>query len=155
MAGKSQHVDHHTRIDHVSPHTGSNETYRGVLDGRAHGVFNGKIFVHKGAQKTDARLANANLLLTSDAEVDTKPELEIYADDVKCSHGATVGRLDDQMMYYLRTRAIEKEVARSLLTYAFAGEVIRHMSLLPVRNRLEQIIAGRLPDTVLIKEFIK
>jgi Fe-S cluster assembly protein SufD len=154
MATDKQHVDHHTRVDHLSPNTSSKETYRGVLGGRARGVFNGKIIVHKDAQKTDAHLTNANLLLSADAEVDTKPELEIYADDVKCSHGATVGQLDQQMLHYLRTRAIKEDVARSLLTFAFADEVVRRIDYAEIRNRLEKIIVGKLPDADLIKEFV-
>jgi Fe-S cluster assembly protein SufD len=154
MANKSQHVDHHTRVDHLSPNTSSNETYRGVLGGRSRGVFNGKIVVHKDAQKTDAHLTNANLLLSGDAEVDTKPELEIYADDVKCSHGATVGALDENMLHYLRTRAINKDVARSLLTFAFADDVVRRINYPQIRQRLEKIIVGKLPDAELITEFV-
>lgn len=155
MAGAGQHVDHHTRVDHIAAHTTSRETYRGVLTGKARGVFNGKIVVHEGAQKTDAQLSNANLLLSNDAEVDTKPELEIYADDVKCAHGATVGRLDENMLYYLRTRAIPAEVAKSLLTFAFAEDVITRIGLAPLRERLGKAVVGRLPDADLIREFTR
>ncbi|MEX2352740.1 MAG: Fe-S cluster assembly protein SufD [Gammaproteobacteria bacterium] len=155
MADKSQHIDNHTRVDHLSPHTSSSETYRGVLSGRSRGVFNGKVIVHKDAQKTDAHQSNANLLLSNDAEVDTKPELEIYADDVKCSHGATIGQLDETMLFYLRSRAIEEDTARSLLTFAFAEDVIRRIQLAPVRKRIESIVVGRLPDADLIKEFVQ
>lgn len=154
IAGRQQHVDNHTRIDHLCPHTQSEENYRGVLDGKARGVFNGKIVVHKDAQKTDARQSNANLLLSDEAEVDTKPELEIYADDVKCSHGATIGQLDERMLFYLRSRAIDKDVARSLLTFAFAEDVISRIELKPVRARLERLAVGRLPDAELIQEFM-
>ena len=154
IANQKQHVDNHTRIDHLCPHTRSEEIYRGVLDGQARGVFNGKVVVHKDAQKTDARQSNANLLLSDDAEVDTKPELEIYADDVKCSHGATIGQLDEQMLFYLRSRAIEKDVAKSLLTFAFAEDVISRIELQPVRERLEYLVVGRLPDADLIREFM-
>ena len=155
VAGAGQHVDHHTRLDHIAPRTTSRETYRGVLTGKARGVFNGKIVVHEGAQKTDAQLSNANLLLSNDAEVDTKPELEIYADDVKCAHGATVGRLDENMLYYLRTRAIPAEVAKSLLTFAFAEDVITRIGLAPLRERLGKAVVGRLPDADLIREFTR
>ncbi len=155
VAGERQHMDNHTRIDHEQPHTTSVEHYRGVLTGRARAVFNGKVVVHKDAQKSDARQANANLLLSDDAEVDTKPELEIYADDVKCSHGATIGRLDDDMLFYLRTRAIPEAVARSLLIYAFADEVIQHIGFQPIRARLEQRVLGRLPDADVIREFVQ
>lgn len=155
MASGTQHIDNHTRVDHSMPHTSSEETYRGVLDGKARAVFNGKVVVHKDAQKTDAQQSNANLLLSNDAEIDTKPELEIYADDVKCSHGATVGQLDENMLFYLRSRAIDKSTARSLLTFAFADEVIKHIRFAPIRERLEYIVVGRLPDASLITEFIQ
>lgn len=155
LAGGRQHIDNHTRIDHLKPNTSSREHYRGVLDGRARGVFNGKVVVHKDAQKTDAHQSNANLLLSDNAEVDTKPELEIYADDVKCSHGATVGQLDESMLFYLRSRAIDEETARSLLTFAFADEVISHIKLDAVRKRLESVVVGKLPDTDVIKEFMQ
>jgi Fe-S cluster assembly protein SufD len=155
LANGRQHVDNHTCIHHLKPNTGSKEYYRGVLDGHARGVFNGRVIVHKDAQKTDAHQSNANLLLSDNAEVDTKPELEIYADDVKCSHGATVGQLDDAMLFYLRSRAIDIDTARSLLTFAFADEVIRHIRLEAVRKRLESVVVGKLPDTAVIREFIQ
>ncbi|MBI2969530.1 MAG: Fe-S cluster assembly protein SufD [Gammaproteobacteria bacterium] len=155
LAGGRQHVDNHTRIDHEQPRTRSSENYRGVLDGWARAVFNGKVIVHKDAQKADAHQSNANLLLSGHAEVDTKPELEIYADDVKCSHGATVGQLDQNMLFYLRTRAIPADAARSLLTFAFADDVIRRIRLAPIRSRLERSVAGRLPDAELIREFMQ
>ncbi len=144
MVSGRQHVDHHTRIDHLRPHTQSEEFYKGVLDGYARAVFSGKVVVHEGAQKTDARQANRNLLLSRDAEVDTKPELQIYADDVKCSHGATVGSLDESALFYLRSRGIDKDTARSLLTYAFAKDVIRGIGLAPIRACLEGIITPSL-----------
>ncbi len=155
IAGQKQHIDNHTRIDHLSPHTVSKENYRGILSGRARGVFNGKVVVHKDAQKTDAQQSNANLLLSKNAEVDTKPELEIYADDVKCSHGATIGQLDDNMLYYLRTRAIDVDTAKSLLTFAFAEDVINQIQLEPIRHRLEQVVVGKLPDANIIRDFIQ
>ena len=137
----------------MQPETRSRENYRGVLNGNARGVFNGKVVVHKDAQKTDASQSNANLLLSDNAEVDTKPELEIYADDVKCSHGATIGQLDKDMLFYLRSRSIDESTARSLLTYAFAEEIIREIEIVPLRQHLEQMIIGRLPDPALIREF--
>ena len=155
LGNNSQHVDNHTLIRHKQPHTTSNEHYRGVLNGRARAVFNGKVIVHEQAQKTEAHQSNANLLLSGAAEVDTKPELEIYADDVKCSHGATVGRLDESMLFYLRSRAINEDTARSLLTYAFADEIISDIRFPELRVRLEQGIAGELPDTDVIKEFMQ
>lgn len=155
MAGGKQHIDNHTRVDHCMPHTSSDETYRGVLDGKARAVFNGKVVVHRDAQLTDAQQSNANLLLSDDAEIDTKPELEIYADDVKCSHGATVGQLDENMLFYLRSRGIDAHTARSLLTFAFADEVIKRIKFAPVRERLEYKVVGRLPDAALITEFMQ
>jgi Fe-S cluster assembly protein SufD len=153
MTNDKQHVDNHTRVDHLKPNTHSSENYRGVLNGKSRAVFNGKVVVHPQAQKIEAHQNNANLLLSDDAEIDTKPELEIYADDVKCSHGATVGQLDQNMLFYLRSRAIDEETAKSLLTYAFADEVIGDISFAPVKNRLEYLIVGRLPDAELIREF--
>jgi Fe-S cluster assembly protein SufD len=153
MTSDKQHIDNHTRVDHLKPNTHSRENYRGVLNGKSRAVFNGKVVVHPQAQKIEAYQSNANLLLSDDAEIDTKPELEIYADDVKCSHGATVGQLDQNMLFYLRSRAIEEETARSLLTYAFADEVIRDISFTPIKNRLEYLIVGQLPDAELIREF--
>ncbi len=155
MAQDTQHVDFHTTVNHISPNTRSNETYRGVLGDKSRGVFNGKIVVHKDAQKTEAHLSNANLLLSSNAEVDTKPELEIYADDVKCSHGATIGRLDDNMLFYLRTRAIEKDVARSLLTFAFAEDVIEKINYPQICKRLQKKVMGKLPDSNVIEDFVQ
>ncbi len=153
MTDNKQHIDNHTRVDHLKPNTYSTETYRGVLNGKSRAVFNGKVVVHPQAQKIEAHQNNANLLLSDDAEIDTKPELEIYADDVKCSHGATVGQLDQDMLFYLRSRAIDEETAKSLLTYAFADEVLKDISFAPVKNRLEYLIVGRLPDAALIREF--
>jgi Fe-S cluster assembly protein SufD len=154
IANGKQHVDNHTWINHLKPRTVSRENYRGVLDGHARGVFNGKVVVHKHAQKTDARQSNANLLLSDHAEIDTKPELEIYADDVKCSHGATIGQLDENMLFYLRTRAIDAATAKSLLTFAFADEVITGIKFLPIRTRLESTVVGKLPDSGLIRDFM-
>lgn len=153
MTNNKQHVDNHTRVDHIKPNTHSSENYRGVLNGKSRGVFNGKVVVHPQAQKIEAYQNNANLLLSDDAEIDTKPELEIYADDVKCSHGATVGQLDQNMLFYLQSRAIDEETARSLLTYAFADEVLKDISVTQVKNRLEYLIVGQLPDADLIREF--
>lgn len=147
-----QHVDHHTRIDHAYPRCLSREHYRGVLDGASRGVFNGKFIVHPDAQQTDAQQSNHNLLLSEQAEVDTKPELEIYADDVKCAHGATVGQLDENMLFYLRSRGITKELAKGLLIYAFAHEVIGRMQVAPVVKHLEEILIARLPEG--IREFV-
>jgi len=145
MTGGRQHADHHTRIDHLSPACTSEEYYRGVLSGRSHAVFNGKVVVHEGADATDARQSNDNLLLSRHAEVDTKPELEIYADDVKCAHGATVGQLDADSLFYLRSRGVDEETARNLLIHAFAGDVIRRFSLPEVRKSVAHAMLARLP----------
>jgi Fe-S cluster assembly protein SufD len=148
-----QHVDNHTRVDHAVPRTVSDELYRGVLSGRGRAVFNGKAVVHPGAAGTDARQSNANLLLSPEAEVDTKPELEIYADDVKCAHGATTGQLDTAALFYLRSRGLDEDTAKSLLTYAFADTVLARMDLAPLRRHAEQLVVGRLPDADRIREF--
>jgi len=153
LAGGRQHVDHHTRIDHAKPHGTSREYYKGVLDDGARGVFNGKVIVHPGAQKTDAHLANHNLLLSKSAEVDTKPELRIDADDVKCAHGATVGQLDETALFYLRSRAIDAGTARALLTYAFAHDVIERIRVAPLRGALEQVLFARLPEGDRLREL--
>jgi Fe-S cluster assembly protein SufD len=136
LKGKS-HVDNHTRIDHKQPYTNSQEYYKGILGDKSRAVFNGKVIVHPDAQKVDAQQANRNLLLSEGAEVDTKPELEIYADDVKCAHGAAVGQLDKDQVFYLRSRGMDERAARQLLTYAFAEEMIRRIDLIPVRDRIE------------------
>jgi Fe-S cluster assembly protein SufD len=154
LAGGRQHMDSHTRIDHLKPHTRSREDYRGVLTARARAVFNGKIRVHEDAQKSEAHQSNRNLLLSDEAEIDTKPELEIYADDVKCTHGATIGQLDEDALFYLRTRGIGEDMARGLLTFAFADDVIARIGLEPIRRHLEHIVVGRLPDAERIREFV-
>jgi len=140
--GGNQHTDFHTRVDHRRPDCASREFYRGILDGGSRAVFNGKVVVHDGADGTDARQANHNLLLSETAEIDTKPELEIYADDVKCSHGATVGQLDDDAMFYLQSRGIGAAKARSMLTFAFADDVINRMGLQAVKTMLEEQMIG-------------
>jgi len=153
MAEGRQHVDHHTRVDHVAPHTRSEESYKGVLGGAARGVFNGKVVVHPRAFKTDARQSNNCLLLSKDAEADSKPELEIYADDVKCAHGATVGQLDANALFYLRSRGIDADAARRLLTFAFAAEVLNRVPDAPIREALTARVAGRLPDTIVPEDL--
>lgn len=153
LTGGRQHVDHHTRIDHASPHGTSREYYKGVLDGGSRGVFNGKVIVHPGAQRTDAQLSNHNLLLSKMAEIDTKPELQIDADDVKCTHGATVGQLDDAQLFYLRSRGVDEAMARTLLTYAFAHDVIERIRIAPLRRQLEQVLFARLPQGERIREL--
>ena len=133
-----QHIDNYTQVEHVAPHCTSDEFYKGVLDGRSRAVFHGRIVVHQDAQKTDAKQQNRNLLLSPNAEIDTKPQLEIYADDVKCAHGVTVGQLDDEALFYLRSRAIDKNTARRMLTFAFANEVINRMDNAAIRDYLEK-----------------
>jgi Fe-S cluster assembly protein SufD len=127
LAGEGQHVDDHTRIDHFAPETRSDEAFRAVIGRRGHGVFNGKVVVHRDAQRIDARQTNDTLLLADHAEIDTKPELEIYADDVKCSHGSTVGELDAEQLFYLRSRGIDETEGRELLTRAFAAVVLERI----------------------------
>lgn len=153
VAGR-QHVDHHTRVDHAKPHGTSREFYRGILDGSSRGVFNGRVIVHQDAQHTDAQQSNSNLLLSREAEVDTKPQLEIYADDVKCAHGATIGQLDEDMIFYLRSRGVDAAAARGLLTYAFANDIINRVRVAPLRARLQRIMLGRLPQADLIRELV-
>ncbi|MGM0638293.1 MAG: Fe-S cluster assembly protein SufD [Pseudomonadota bacterium] len=141
-----QHVDSHTLANHNAPHTYSNENYKGILDDRAHGVFNGKVVVKRDSQKIEGYQSNANLLLSDRAQIDAKPELEIYADDVKCSHGTTTGQLDEEAIFALRTRGIDRQTARGLLTLAFAGEVLEEVNLDVVAERVELAVAGKLPE---------
>jgi Fe-S cluster assembly protein SufD len=145
-----QHLDNTTVVDHAEPGSYSNEHYKGVLDGNAHGVFQGKIIVRPDAQKTDAHQLNRNLLLSEAAQADTKPELEIYADDVKCSHGATVGEIDDDALFYMRARGIDDHEARQMLVEAFVGEIIDTVSIEPIRDHLRKTVAQWLAagDTV-------
>ena len=139
-----QHVDNHTGIDHASPRCSSRQLYKGILDDSSRGVFDGKIMVRQGSQKTDAHQLNSNLLLSEQATVDTKPQLEIYADDVKCTHGAAIGRLDAEAIYYLRTRGLGLAKARAILTYAFASEAIEGIKIEPLREYLDRILLTRL-----------
>ncbi len=139
-----QHMDHHTRIEHRCPRGTSREWYKGVLDDHARGIFSGRVVVHPQAQRTDAEQANHNLLLSDSAEADSRPQFEIYADDVKCSHGSTVGSLDPDALFYLRTRALDETLARQLLVYAFASDILARMRLAPLRMALERDFAARL-----------
>jgi Fe-S cluster assembly protein SufD len=138
-----QHIDHQTRIEHVAPNCYSRELYKGILDGASHGVFNGKVYVHPAAQKTDGKQTNNTLLLSEKAQIDTKPQLEIFADDVKCTHGATVGRLDETSLFYMKSRGINARTARELLTYAFAADVLETIELAEVREGLEAAVLRR------------
>jgi len=149
VAGRRQHIDNHTLIDHAQPHCSSRELYKGILDGSATGVFNGVIKVRPDAQKTDSVQQNKNLLLSRDALINTKPQLEIFADDVKCTHGATIGQLDSDSLFYLRARGIPEEQARSLLIYAFASEVVEGFKVDWLRDGLHSLLSGYLstPET--------
>jgi Fe-S cluster assembly protein SufD len=137
-------VDNHTTIDHAQPHGTSHELYKGILTGKAGAVFNGKIIVRPGAQKTDAKQTNKNLVLSEDATINTKPELQIHADDVRCTHGATIGQLDPDAIFYMQSRGIAQDQARDLLIYAFAREVTDRIRLAPLRTEVEKIIRERL-----------
>lgn len=145
LTGKT-HVDNHTLVDNTMPNCFSNELYKGVMDEKSTGVFSGKIFVRPDAQKTNAYQTNNNILLSDDATVNTKPQLEIFADDVKCSHGCTVGRLDEEALFYLRTRGISREHAQAMLLEAFAVSVVEQIKIEPLRKYAEQLIADRLSD---------
>ncbi len=140
VAGGKQHVDNHTTLDHAKPHCSSRELYKGILDGRASAVFNGKIIVRKDAQKTDSKQTNKNLLLSEDATINTKPQLEIHADDVKCTHGATIGQLGEEALFYLRSRGIPLPDARAMLTYAFAGDLLGRVQYEPLRAGLDHLL---------------
>ena len=143
----TQHVDNHTVLDHAQPHCDSRELYKGILDGGSRAVFNGRIIVRPDAQRTDAKQSNPNLILSDGALAHTRPQLEIYADDVKCTHGATVGRLDENAIFYLRSRGIGRDDARNLLIRAFAGEVLERVAIEPLRELLEQAVEARLLHT--------
>ena len=139
----TRHVDNHTAVDHAKPHGTSRELYKGILDGKARAVFNGKVVVRPDAQKTDAQQTNRNILLSEDATIDTKPELQIFADDVKCAHGATVGQLDPEQLFYLISRGIPERAARNLLTYAFGASVIERIPVRSVVERLERTVMAQ------------
>ena len=143
MIDGTQHADHQTFVEHLAPSCASRELYKGILDGTSHGVFNGKVYVDPIAQKTDGKQTNHSLLLSAEARVDTKPQLEIFADDVKCTHGATVGRLDLAALFYMKSRGIGAKQARALLTYAFAAEVLETIELDALREGLEKLAFAR------------
>jgi len=144
MTNDSQHVDNQVFVDHAAPHTTSRQVYKGVLDGHSRGVFHGNITVRPEAHKTDAQQMDKNLLLSDAAEADTKPALWIYADDVKCGHGATCGKLDDIALFYLRSRGLDEESARRVLIHAFANEVLDNVALTPLRIHLERFVSSSL-----------
>jgi Fe-S cluster assembly protein SufD len=144
LTREEQLADHHMIVEHAQPHCASHEYFNGILDDKSKGVFHGRIFVHQIAQKTDAKQTNKNLLLSDDATADTKPQLEIYADDVKCTHGATIGQLDEESIFYLRSRCIPEKTARRMLIHAFAGEIIERVKCGPVREVIDKLVWNRL-----------
>lgn len=144
LGKETQHIDHHTFVDHAKPNCESNEVYKGILDGKSRGVFNGQILVRQDAQKTNAYQSNKTVLLSDNATIDTKPQLEIFADDVKCSHGATVGRLDEEAYFYIVSRGIPHQMAQSMLLHAFAADVIEAVNIEPVREQLNHKLFEKL-----------
>ena len=152
MLGGEQHCDHQTQIIHAQPNCFSRELYKGVLDDRSHGVFNGKVLVHPIAQKTDGKQTNNTLLLSDTAQIDTKPQLEIFADDVKCTHGATVGQLDEESIFYLRSRGIDLDTARRMLIHAFAGEIVARIRHEGAREEMDKLVWDRLEQHPLVAE---
>lgn len=150
-----QHIDNHTKVNHNAPRTYSNENYKGILDGRARGVFNGRVYIKRDAQQVLGYQNNANLLLSDRAEIDTKPELEIYADDVQCSHGTTTGQLDENAIFALRARGIDEQMARGLLTLAFANEVMERIRHGELTDRVERAVAGKLPDRFNLESLVE
>lgn len=149
-----EHVDNHLRVEHAKPHCDSREFFKGILDDNSRGVFTGRIIVHPDAQKTDAKQTNMNLLLAEGARIDTKPQLEIFANDVKCTHGATIGQLDADAIFYLRSRGLAQETARAVLIHAFAGESVEKIRPQPLRRQLQQILLKRLPHGELLQEAV-
>ena len=147
-----QMVDNHMRVDHAKPNCYSHELYKGVLDGNARSVFNGLIHVHQDAQKTDAVQSNRNLLLSRGALASSNPQLEIFADDVRCTHGSTIGQLDEDAIFYLRSRGIGDAAARSLLTYAFASDIVDRIKVESVRRDLEELLFHRLPHGEVVRQ---
>ncbi len=154
MVEGRQLVDNHMRVDHVAAHCDSHELFKGILEGHARAIFSGRIFVHKGAQKTDAKQTNRNLLLSPTALVNSNPQLEIFADDVRCTHGSTVGQLDELAVFYLRSRGIGEEAAKSLLTYAFAADIVQRIKDKSVRRDLEEFLFRRLPRGEVVRQAV-
>lgn len=149
-----QLVDNHLVVDHAKPHCDSREYFKGILAGRSRGIFSGRIIVREDAQKTDAKQTHMSLLLSEDAQVESKPQLDIFADDVKCTHGATIGQVSEEAIFYLRARGLNKEAARSLLVYAFAGENVDKIKVEPLRSQVNQWLYARLPQGRLLKETV-
>jgi Fe-S cluster assembly protein SufD len=144
LADGDRLVDNHTTIDHAKPHCPSHEIYKGILGGRARAIFNGKIIVRQDAQKTDAKQTNRALLLTDEAVINTKPQLEIFADDVKCTHGAAIGQLDEDAVFYLQTRGLTFSEARDMLIHAFAGDILDRVQIAPLKHALEAELYAQL-----------
>ena len=155
VANGRQHVDFHTNVEHAAPRCESNEYYKGIAGGRGRGVFNGRVHVHPDAQKTEAHQTNRNLLLSRNAEIDTKPQLEIHADDVKCSHGATIGQLDEQMLFYMRSRGIPESAARGMLTYGFARDVVDRIARSELREAIGAAVLEHLPGGDGLHEILR
>ncbi|SHE22311.1 Fe-S cluster assembly protein SufD [methanotrophic endosymbiont of Bathymodiolus puteoserpentis (Logatchev)] len=151
---KRQHIDNHTRINHLQPHAISRELYKGVLDQRARGVFQGRVVVAEYAQKTSSEMNNRNLLLSNDAEADTKPQLEIYADDVKCAHGVTVGQLDEKSIFYLQSRCVDEATARNMLTFAFANEMVFKIKIKNLHDQILEQLLARFPQEGIQQEWL-
>ncbi len=151
---KRQHIDNHTRINHLKPQAFSRELYKGVLDDRARGIFQGRVIVAADAQKTDSQMNNRNLLLSDDAEADTKPQLEIYADDVKCGHGVTVGQLDEKSIFYLQSRCIDEETARNMLTFAFANDMVDKIKIKSLHDGVLEQVLQRFPQEGVEKSWL-
>jgi Fe-S cluster assembly protein SufD len=148
VAGDSQLIDNHTAVHHSKPNCNSNQLYKGIIGGKAHGVFNGKIMVEKDAQKTNAYQSNKNILLSNDAVVNAKPQLEIFADDVKCTHGATTGQMDDEALFYLHSRGINENNAKALLNLAFADDVLNKISDEHFREHIHSLVEQKLKSAV-------
>jgi Fe-S cluster assembly protein SufD len=153
MPGGRQHIDNFMLVEHRAPHCDSRQFYNGILKESASGVFSGRIIVHEDAQKTDAKQTNRNLLLSDDAQIDSKPQLEIYADDVKCTHGATIGQLDEESIFYLRARGIPEETARTLLLFGFAAENLERMRQRPIRDYVINLVTDWLPHGEILKKL--
>ncbi len=151
---KRQHLDNHTRINHLEPQAVSRELYKGVLNQRARGVFQGRVLVAEKAQKTDSDMHNHNLLLSDDAEVDTKPQLEIYADDVKCAHGITIGQLDEKSIFYLQSRCVDEEAAKNMLTFAFANEMVDKITLPALHDKVLAQVLAKFPQAGIQQEWL-
>ena len=146
MGSQKQHLDNFTRINHLQPNAISREFYKGILNDKARGVFQGRIVVAEDAQKTDSKMNNRNLLLSNEAEIDTKPQLEIYADDVKCAHGVTIGQLDEKSIFYLQSRGIDEATAKHILTFAFANEMVDKIAIPSLRESVFNLLLARFPE---------